>query len=614
MRDTSSLGAVYAGDGRTHFRVWAPRAKEVAVCIVGPQECVLPLQPRPHGYFEAIVESAKPQTLYTYLLDRKKKLPDPASRSQPEGVHGPSQVTDPSFAWSDLPWFGIPLRDYVLYELHVGTFSAQGTFDGVIPHLDGLKELGITAIELMPVAQFPGARNWGYDGVFLFAPQHSYGGAPGLKRLVNACHARGLAVVLDVVYNHLGPEGNYLGEFGYYFTDRYHTPWGPALNFDDSHCDEVRHFFIENALYWQTEFHVDALRLDAVHAIRDFSASPFLAELVQATSERAEQLNRRFYCIAESNLNDARMVAAPEIGGLGLHAQWLDDFHHSLHTLLTGESSGYYEDFAGLTHLARCFEDGFDYSGQYSPFRRRRHGNSARHIPAQRFVVSAQNHDQIGNRMLGERLSQLVSFDALKLAAAATILNPFLPMLFMGEEYGEKAPFLYFTSHSDPALIEGVRKGRREEFAAFEWQGEVPDPQAESTYERCKLRHEARMQEPQQTLWQWHRELLCMRRSVPALSLLNKEQQRVVSLETEQTLCVERWAGADSALLVLHFGRAKRSVTIPMPAGQWRCVLDSAEEKWRGPGSKAPSQIQSTGTVELPMSAQSALLFRREVD
>ena len=316
----------------------------------------------------------------------------------------------------------------MLYELHVGTFTAQGTFDAIVPHLDELKDLGITSIELMPVAQFPGDRNWGYDGVYPFAVQNSYGGPEGLKRLVNACHQRGLAVTLDLVYNHLGPEGNYLQDFGPYFTDRYRTPWGSAINFDGPESDEVRRFFIENALYWVTEFRVDALRLDAVHGIFDFSALHFLQELAAAVHEQAEQLNRRIYVIAESDLNDVRIVRSPELGGYGLDAQWNDDFHHALHTLLTGERTGYYEDFGRIQDLAKAFAEGFVYSGAYSPARRRRHGNSSKDLAAPRFVVFAQNHDQVGNR---HRLSALVSFEWLKLAAAVVLLSPFIPLLFI---------------------------------------------------------------------------------------------------------------------------------------------------------------------------------------
>jgi maltooligosyltrehalose trehalohydrolase len=371
------------------------------------------------GYHAAILDDVEPGSFYLYRLDGEKERPDPASRFQPGGVHAPSQVVDPEFAWEDSCWHGVPLKDYIIYEIHIGTFSAEGTFEAVIPRLDELKNLGLTALELMPVNQFPGDRNWGYDGVHPFAVQNSYGGPDGLKTLVNACHARGLAVVLDVVYNHLGPEGNCFHDFGPYFTRRYRTPWGDAINFDGPNSDEVCRFFIENALYWVSEFHFDALRIDPVHAILDFSAYPFLQELGRAVHEAAEQLDRKIYLIAESDLNDPRLVSHPEAGGYGLDAQWNDDFHHTLHTLLTGERTGYYQDFGQIRHLVKAFRDGFVNSGGYSSYRKRRHGNSSKHIPAHRFVVFSQNHDQVGNRMHGERLSRLVSFEALKLAAGA---------------------------------------------------------------------------------------------------------------------------------------------------------------------------------------------------
>ena len=457
MVDKRGLGAIYLGDGRCSFRVWAPRAQQVEVRIVAPGQRIIPLRRDERGYHEVVAESVDPGTRYFYRLDGESERPDPASRFQPEGVHGPSQVVDSRFSWGDAGWFGLPLRDYIIYELHVGTFTGEGTFAAVVTHLEQLKELGITVLELMPVAQFPGSRNWGYDGTYPFAVQNSYGGPDGLKHLVSACHQRGLAVVLDVVYNHLGPEGNYLGDFAPYFTDRYRTPWGPAVNFDGAHSDEVRRFFIENALSWVTEFHVDGLRIDAVHAILDFSAKPFLQELAEAVHAQAERLNRRIYLIPESDLNDTRLIRAPEVGGFGLDAQWNDDFHHALHTLLTGERTGYYEDFGEIRHLVKGFREGFVYSGEYSPYRRRRHGNSSRSLPAHRFVVFAQNHDQVGNRLRGDRLSHLVSLEALKLAAGVILLSPFIPLLFMGEEYGEIAPFEYFVSHSDPGLIEAVR-------------------------------------------------------------------------------------------------------------------------------------------------------------
>jgi len=402
-----TLGAVYLGGGRSRFTVWAPRARRVEVLLLSPEERVADLEEK-DGYHQATLEGVEPGSLYLYSLDGRIERPDPASRFQPKGVHGPSQVVDPAFPWADSCWSGIPLKDYVIYEIHVGTFTAQGTFEAVIAHLDELKDLGITAVELMPVAQFPGDRNWGYDGVYPFAVQDSYGGPAGFKALVNACHQKGVAVVLDVVYNHLGPEGNYLRDFGPYFTDRYRTPWGEAVNFDGPQSDEVRRFFIENALHWITEFHADALRLDAIHAILDFSAQPFLEDLTLAVKEQTEHLNRQVHLIAESDLNDTRPIRSRERGGFGLDAQWNDDFHHAVHTLLTGERAGYYRDFGRVEGLAKAWREGFIYSGEYSVHRRRRHGNSSRPIPARRFVVFAQNHDQVGNRMRGERLSFLV--------------------------------------------------------------------------------------------------------------------------------------------------------------------------------------------------------------
>ena len=476
MSYTVKLGATLREDSRCEFLVWAPLAGAVDVQILSPQELSLPLAKGERGYFYGAFEGVGPGTLYFYSLDRREMRPDPASRFQPHGVHGPSQVIDPGFSPDDGSWSGLHLQDYIIYELHVGAYTPEGTFDAVIAHLDGLVDLGITAVELMPVAQFPGNRNWGYDGVYPFAAQNSYGGPEGLKRLVNACHRKGLAVVLDVVYNHLGPEGNYLGEFGPYFTDRYRTPWGMAVNFDGPDSDEVRRYFIENALYWIKECRVDALRLDAVHAIMDHSPHPFLAELAEVVHGEAVRLKRPVYLMAEDDLNDVRLVRPPEIGGYDLDTHWNDDLHHVVHTLLTDEQAGYYVDFGKFGQLPKALLEGFVYSGDYSVYRRRRQGSSTLGIDPRRFVVFSQNHDQVGNRPLGDRLSGIVSFEALKLAAGVVILSPFVPLLFMGEEYGETAPFLYFVNHSDPGLIEAVRKGRNEEFADFDGSASRPIP------------------------------------------------------------------------------------------------------------------------------------------
>lgn len=484
------LGAHFRKEHGCEFRVWAPFAKRVEVLISSPETRPIEMERQERGYYHASIAGVGPGARYRFRLDSRSERPDPASRFQPAGVHEASEVVDPSFAWRDDHWFGLPLRDYIIYELHVGTFTAEGSFDAVIPRLRDLKELGITAVELMPVAQFPGDRNWGYDGAYPFAVQNSYGGPAGLKRLIDAAHQAGLAVVLDVVYNHLGPEGNYLGEYGPYFTDRYRTPWGHALNFDGPGSDEVRHYFIENALYWQTQFHVDALRLDAVHAIVDNSSVTFLEELAKATRQQSDRLNRRFHLIAESDLNNPRMILPQALGGYGMDAQWNDDFHHCVHVLLTEESHGYYMDFGGIDLFSQVLREGFGYVNQYSPHRDRKHGRMPRWAEPTHFVVYSRNHDQVGNRAAGERLGQLIGFEKLKLAAGTVLLSPFIPLLFMGEEYGEEAPFQYFTSHSDPELAEAVRRGRRAEFAAFHAVGEVPDPQDPATFRRSKLNRE----------------------------------------------------------------------------------------------------------------------------
>lgn len=569
----------------------------------------------PAGYQQVTVDGVAPVTRYFYQLANGKDLPDPVSRFQPEGVHGPSEIVAPHFDWEDKHWFGLPIENYILYEVHVGTFTPEGTFDAVVPYLDDLVDLGITAVELMPVAQFPGCRNWGYDGVFPFAVQNCYGGPQGLKTLVNACHRRGLALVLDVVYNHIGPEGNVLPQFGPYFTDRYKTPWGPAINFDDAHSDDVRHFFIANALEWITDYHIDALRLDAVHAILDHSALNFLEELGDAIHQRGTELNRHVYVIAESALNDTRLIRPSEFGGYGLDAQWNDDFHHSLHTMLTKEREGYYVDFGDFQHMAKALSEGFVYSGRYSVNRRRRHGSSSRGIPPMKFVVYAQNHDQIGNRMLGERLSQLVGFEACKLASSVVLLSPFIPLLFMGDEYGESAPFQYFVSHSDPLLIEAVRRGRKEEFAGFKWSSEPPDPQSEQTFKRSKLAHPLKHQGRHRALLEYHKELIWLRKSLPALRCLSKENMDVVSFEEDHAIAVRRWSGDNEVLSIFNFsGREVRPIQ-NIPFGAWRKRLDSEDARWMGSGATAPDVIESAASAGRPLVLQrhAVLVFEKEI-
>ena len=432
----------------TTFRVWAPVAHSVEVEVDGTR---LPLTAGEGGWWAADVPAAGPGSEYAFVLDGGEPLPDPRSPWQPAGVHGPARVVEhQAFPWQDQGWQARPLAAAVLYELHIGTFTPDGTFEAAIARLDHLVDLGITHIELMPVNEFAGSRGWGYDGVDLYAPHHAYGGPQGLKRLIDACHARGLAVLLDVVYNHLGPAGNYLGRFGPYFTDRYATPWGPAVNLDGPHSHEVRRFFCDNALMWLRDYHVDGLRLDAVHALVDTSAVPFLEQLAAEVDTLAAHLGRHLVLIAESDLNDPRVVWPSALGGYGIGAQWNDDFHHALHTVLTGERDGYYTDFGAFADLAKALTQAFVYDGRYSAFRRRPHGRPPTGLAGHRFLGYLQNHDQIGNRATGDRSSHLLSTGRLKIAAALVLTAPFIPLLFQGEEWGASSPFQFFTAYDDP--------------------------------------------------------------------------------------------------------------------------------------------------------------------
>jgi len=561
------LGAIPQSGGPTLFRIWSPDRDEVGLHIVGPREQRVRME-KLDGYHQVTID-APPGTRYFFTVGGNDR-PDPASRRQPEGVHGPSEVVGRAFEWHDDGWRGLPLEEHVIYELHAGTFTEAGTFDAAIERLDSLKELGVNAIELLPVGQFPGERNWGYDGVYVGAVQHSYGGAEGLKRLVDACHQRGIALLLDVVYNHLGPEGNYLGEFAPYFTDRYKTPWGLALNFDGAQSDHVRWLFIHSALQFVDEFHVDGLRVDAVHAIVDHSAQPFLQDLTVAIRARAEMLGRQIHTIAESDLNDPRVITPPDNYGLGFDSQWSDDFHHSLHVLLTGEQDGYYAGFGKPGDFARVLGTGYLYTGQHSRYRGRRYGLAPRTRDGARFVICAQNHDQVGNRLMGDRLSTLVSPAKLRLAAAAVVLAPFVPMLFMGEEYGEAAPFQYFTSHSDAELIENVRKGRLEEFDDFAWQGDPPDPHAEETFLRSKLNWSLLENAEHRGLRSLYRDLFRLRRETSSLRTLDLAAVETHADDALGLLLVKRGA----VLLAFNFSDEPRVADVRWP-GQWAPLLET---------------------------------------
>ncbi len=597
------LGATALPNGECRFLVWAPSCQSVDIHFVSSPDRLIRMEPDGRGYFQALVPQVSPGTTYFYRLNGSQDRPDPASRYQPQGVHGPSEVVGiHDFSWTDGGWHGLPLEECVFYELHVGTFTQEGTFSAVINELDRIADLGISMIELMPIAQFPGGRNWGYDGVYPCATQNTYGTPRDLQQLVDAAHSRKLGVALDVVYNHLGPEGNYLGDFGPYFTDHYRTPWGAALNFDGPQSDEVRRFFIESALSWVEDFHIDALRLDAVHSIYDASALPFLAELSDRVSWVAKQLNRPISLIAESDLNDARVVRSTALGGYGLSSQWSDDFHHSLHALLTGETSGYYADFGQLERLATCWTQGWTYAGEYSRYRQRRHGNKPADSRRVHFVVCSQNHDQVGNRGLGERLSNLIDLEGQKLAAGATLLSSFLPLLFMGEEYGETCPFQYFTSHGDPQLAEAVRNGRRAEFQAFGWAGAIPDPQAESTFAASKLKHERRMADPHRTLAEFYKTLLHFRRS---RRLVESTLLSVTANVESSTIQVMQRVATSWLLMLFNFGSAATVVAFDFPPGLWQKRIDSADTQWLGPGTLSEESAEGPGMRDVRLQPHS---------
>jgi maltooligosyltrehalose trehalohydrolase len=608
---TGRLGASPLGDGSSRFLVWAPNASRVEVELDGGR--IEPLAPCDRGYHAAVVHGVGPGARYRYRLDGGEGLPDPASAWQPDGVHGPSAVVDlEAFRWTDHRWRGPEPRDLVIYEMHVGTFSPPGTFDGAIAVLDEVRELGVTAVEPMPIAQFPGGRNWGYDGVFPFAVHDTYGGPEGFDRFVDACHARGLAVILDVVYNHLGPEGNVLARFGPYFTERYWTPWGSAINFGGRWSDDVRRYFTENAMRWLEDHHVDGLRLDAIHGIVDTTATPFLAGLAGAVERLGTRLGRRLLMIAESGLNDPRVVAPRDGFGLGMDAQWSDDFHHAWHALLTGERMGYYVDFGDLQQVAQAYAEGFVLDGRYSRFRQRRFGATSRDVPADRFVVCMQNHDQVGNRAGGERLSSLVSFEQTKLAAGALLLSPYVPLLFMGEEYGEQRPFPYFVSHTDPGLIEAVRQGRRREFDTFEWAAEPPDPQSQATFDAARLDRSVRRQGRHRVVWDLYRELLAARRGHPALANLSKDDQEVGMDPPAGAIWLHRWAGPEEALVVLGTSTEPAIARVAVPAGTWTKLLDSADRRWDGPGGTAPDRLVGGDRRSVPLAGPGFVLYLEE--
>jgi maltooligosyltrehalose trehalohydrolase len=542
------------------FRVWAPKAERVRVEADGQ---IYGMAREDRGWWSIEVSSAHAGSLYTFLVDKDEQaLPDPRSLRQPDGVHGASQVVDlAAFAWSDSGWQAPPLKSGVVYELHVGTFTPEGTLDAARGKLDWLRDLGVTHVQLMPVAAFPGRQGWGYDGVDLFAVHEPYGGPEALERFVDACHAQKMAVLMDVVYNHLGPSGNYLAKFGPYFTPAHHTPWGDAVNLEGAGSQEVRRFFCDNARMWLRDYHCDGLRLDAVHAYTDRSAIHFMEQIGAAVRALEAETRRRYVVIAESDLNDPRVVTPVVAGGYGLDAQWSDDFHHALFAALTGENGGYYADFGSLADLGKALREAFVYDGRYSGYRDRVHGRAVRGLEGWRFLGYSQTHDQVGNRAKGERLCQLVSAGRAKIAAAMTMTAPFVPMMFQGEEWAASTPFQYFTDH-DPELGKLISEGRRREFAAFGWNAaDVPDPQAPETWERSKLRWEERSEGAHVEMTAWYRALISLRKEMPELTGGDLGAVRVRWSEHEQWFTMER------GRVTVAFSLAPRPVLVDVPAG-----------------------------------------------
>lgn len=597
-----TIGVNFNKDGNATISVWAPLAQEVSLVT---NDIKIALKKNELGYWQAVTDKLKEGSLYKIKVDDKQPFPDPASLSQPDGVHGSSEAFGLSgYSWNETAWNNLPLEEYIIYELHTGTATPEGTFASLEEKLDHLKELGINAIEIMPVAQFPGDRNWGYDGVFPFAVQNSYGGPKGLQHLVDTCHQKGLAVILDVVYNHLGPEGNYFGEYGPFFTSKYNTPWGEAINFDDAWSDGVRQYFVENALMWFRDFRIDALRLDAVHAIKDFSPVHILKEIRQRLDELMQQTGNRHYLIVELDLNDAKFIDPVERGGFGMHAQWIDEFHHALRVTSGQERSGYYSDFKGIDDLAKSYRDAYVYDGQWSPHRNKFFGIKAENNPGHQFIVFSQNHDQVGNRMLGERTSQLLTFEMQKLLAGAVLTSPYLPMLFMGEEWSEPNPFQYFVSHTDPDLAEAVRKGRKAEFAAFHAQGEAPDPMAEETFQHSKLQWHLVHSGQHKAMFDFYKALIRLRKQEPALYTLNRKTLSVDVNRDNKTLALHRWNGDSKVVCLMNFSDEPGIINLDK-AMQWQVLLDSASTEWRGPGT---AEISDNG---IRMQPQSIIILKQ---
>lgn len=606
------IGAIYSTeDKECTFIVWAPFRKKLSVIINHNGSLMkFSMERDDEGYWTASVRNLNAGDEYLYLLDDEVARPDPASGYQPHGVHGPSAIINhEEYVWKSEEWRGIPLTEMIIYEIHIGTFTERGTFDAAVEKLDHVTELGCNAVEVMPIAQFSGRWNWGYDGVFPYAVQNSYGGPTAFKRFVDECHKRGIAVILDVVYNHLGPEGNYLADFGPYFSEKYKTPWGKAINFDGEYSDHVRNFFIMNAIYWFDKFRVDALRLDAIHAIFDQSSFTFLEELKEAVKKLEERKGRRLYLIAESDLGDVRVIKPRSLGGYGLDAQWLDDFHHSVHAFLTGERDRYYMDFGEVHQIRKTFSEGYVYDGIYSKYRRRKHGSKTDNVPVHKFVVFVQNHDQVGNRPYGERLAKLLDFESLKLAAGLYLLSPYVPLIFMGEEFGDDSPFLFFVDFSDPLLRKTVKEGRRKEFG---WEFEIPDPCDEVTFYVSKVKWSKLHDTANRTLFSFYKELIKLRRSLKTLKFYSRWRTSVTQIGNgDEVLDLRSQYGRYETHIIYNLSSEDKNVEISVVSRLVK-VLESSSDKWGGPGERLPHFLNEKNAQLMTFSPRSFAVFTNE--
>ena len=607
-------------------RIWAPRARKLVMEVEGKQR--IRLEKKGNGYWVASCPGLQPGDRYLFRINGRSLFPDPASLSQPEGVHGPSAAVDLEIirAIRDTGWKGAELQNLVIYELHVGTFSPEGTFRAIREKLGYLKDLGVNAIEIMPATSFPGRRNWGYDGVFPFAVHQGYGGPHELARLIRDCHRHGIAVILDVVYNHLGPEGNCLPAFGPYLSGKHKTPWGKAINFDGEDSEGVRHYFLENALMWLRDFHVDGLRLDAVHAIKDESPLHFLQELSREVRMLNGATGSRHFLIGETGLNDSRFTEPAEKGGHGLHAQWCDDWHHSLHALLTGENRGYYSDYGQLSQMAKAFNQGFVYDGIFSPYHGKIVGTPVKAQPAERFVVYTQNHDQVGNRMKGERLVGLADFESLKLAAGALLAGPFIPMLFMGEEFASDSPFLFFVDHGDPRLLERIRRGRMKEFRDFFGKGHPPDPAAEESFLQSRLNWDLTGSRQKQQMLAYYKKLIALRREYVLPDMGNRVQTRAEETHCGKGIVLYPGNGTlpgrkkthHPLQVVMNFSGEEMVADIRMgpgcmteQIGMPEVLVYSAHRQWGGPiDDRVVPCAEANGMLQVKTAGKSVLFLR----